>query len=77
MKNANPKEETKVKSPIEAIKAAAARMDTGLVEQAIRTIGGSMHVSTDQRLVRAALIEIIAERSGEDRADTIMDELGM
>lgn len=61
---------------IEIIKDAAARLNTEQIERAIRAIGGG-NVPADNRLVRAALIEMILDRDGESAADDLMDDLGM
>lgn len=55
---------------------AARKQSTEMVLQCVRTIGGG-HVEADHRMVRAALIEVYAERCGEDAADALMTELGM
>ena len=64
---------------IEQIKFAADDVDTRTILESIRQIGGGtpVGINRDSRVVRAGLIEVIAEREGVDAADAIMDEIGM
>ena len=66
-------------SAIEQIKYAANDVGTRTILDSIRQIGGGTPVGINRhrRVVRAALIEVIAEREGVAAADAIMDEIGM
>ena len=56
--------------------AYAQKQKTETLLDAIRIIGGG-NVSEDVRMARAAMIEVIAERMGDEAADNLMDELGL
>jgi len=64
---------------IEQIKHAANDVGTRTILDSIRQIGGGTldGMNRDSRVVRAALVEVIAEREGVAAADAIMDEIGM
>jgi hypothetical protein len=61
---------------IDAIKEKASQYSTEIILETIRTIGGG-YVDQDKRMVRAALIDLYAERTSEDAADNLMDEIGL
>ena len=50
---------------------------TDQILKALAVIGGSSRVTAEEQMVRAAMIEVFAEREGEDAADELMDTLGM
>ena len=52
-------------------------LSTDQILEGLAVIGGSSQVTTEERMVRAAMIEVIAEREGEDAADELMATLGM
>jgi len=62
---------------IEDLKAVANSQSTETIVSCIRLIGGSMEVPTEERLARAALIEVYKERAGDEAAEALMDEIGM
>lgn len=42
----------------------------------VKLLGGA-HLPTDQRMVRAALIEAYARKTSPEQADSLMDEIGL
>ena len=52
-------------------------MTTAQILEGVKIIGGAFTVTTEQRMVRAALLEVYQERMGEDAIDSLMVELGM
>lgn len=61
---------------MEQLKAKVRTQDTDTILECIMKIGGG-HVSTEERMVRAALIDVYAERTSEEDADALMDVLGL
>ena len=61
---------------IEILKEKAREQTTEMILECIRTIGGGF-VSVEERMVRAALIDVYAERTSNADADTLMDEIGL
>lgn len=53
-----------------------AALTTEQIHSAIAAIGGG-HVETDQRMVRAFLIEEVITREGIAAGDALMDSLGL
>jgi hypothetical protein len=60
---------------IDAIKHALTKETQTLID-AIKVIGGG-RVSVELRMARAAMIEALIIREGEELADALMDQLGM
>lgn len=56
--------------------AGITALTTEQLHQAIEAIGGG-HVETDQRMVRAYLIEEIITREGVAVGDELMDRMGL
>lgn len=61
---------------METLKNKVREMTTAQIVESVKLIGGG-HVDTDRRMVRAALIDVYAEREGEEAADALMDEIGL
>jgi hypothetical protein len=61
---------------MEKLIAKTRTMTTDQILEAVTIIGGG-NVSTEELMVRAALIEVYGERKGDDAADALMDMLGM
>ena len=61
---------------MEKLIAAARKYTNTQVTDAIRLLGGGM-LDEDKRMVRGALIEVYAERFGDEAADKLMDEIGL
>lgn len=59
-----------------ALTAGIAALTTEQIYTSVRAIGGG-HVDTDQRMVRAYLIEELIAREGEQAGDALMDEVGL
>jgi hypothetical protein len=66
----------KRKRKMEKIKSAIRTQTTDMILECVTKIGGGQ-VSTEQAMVRAALIDIYIEREGEAAGETLMDLLGM
>lgn len=56
--------------------ARIADMTTEQIREAVAAIGGG-HVDTENRMVRAYLIEELITREGVKAGDKLMDELGL
>lgn len=61
---------------MEKLIAAVQTQTTDEILAAILVIGGGQ-VATEPRMVRAALLEVYGQREGVDKADKLMDSLGM
>ncbi len=61
---------------MEIMIAAAMKKDIEILKDAVRMIGGG-HVDGDTRMARAAMIEVICIKAGNDAGDAIMDEIGL
>ena len=55
------------------------KMDTDMILICAQKIGGGDYtkLGKEERMVRAALIDVYEKREGEDAADALMDLLGM
>lgn len=62
---------------MEKLIAAARKYTNTQVTDAIRVLGGGFLPDEDKRMVRGALIEVYAERFGDEAADKLMDEIGL
>mgnify|MGYP007059401944 CR=1 FL=1 len=62
---------------VQMIQNAVKNQSTEVIYACIRQIGGAFDIDQDSRVTRAALIQEIADREGDEAADKIMDELGM
>lgn len=60
----------------EQLVAGIAALTTDQIRNAVAAIGGG-HVDTENRMVRAYLIEELIAREGVEAGDAIMDSLGM
>jgi len=49
---------------------------TEMILECLTIIGGG-HVSVDERMARAALIQVYIERTSEEEGDALMDMLGL
>jgi len=63
MKNAN-----------NTIKEAASQQNTETLKKAIRELGGG-DVAKDARMIRAAMLDIIFEREGENAFEALCEEI--
>jgi hypothetical protein len=61
---------------MEKIKSAIRTQTTEMILECVTKIGGGQ-VSTEQAMVRAALIDVYIERTSEEDGDMLMDLLGM
>jgi hypothetical protein len=61
---------------VEQLKAKARTQTTEMILDCLLMIGGG-HVSEDERMVRAALIDVYIERTSPEDGDTLMDILGL
>jgi hypothetical protein len=61
---------------MEKIKSAIRTQTTEMILECVTQIGGGQ-VSTEQTMVRAALIDVYIERTSEEDGDMLMDLLGM
>ena len=52
----------------------ARKQNTETLIDCVKVIGGE---TPEQRMSRAAMIEVIIERNGNDFADRLMDEIGL
>lgn len=59
-----------------ALTAGIAALSTEQIYEAVRAIGGG-YVDTDQRMVRAYLIEELITRDGDQAGNALMDEVGL
>jgi hypothetical protein len=53
-----------------------ATLSTEQIISGVKAIGGA-HVDTDQRMVRAYMIEELIKREGVEAGDALMDEVGL
>lgn len=58
------------------MKIAAAVLTTAQLVDAIKTLGGDK-LPTAETMTRATLIDLYAEREGEEAADALMDQIGL
>lgn len=65
-----------IEEHIEQLRAHARTLSTSQIAHSIRTFGGGA-LPPAETSVRAALLDLIAERSGLDAADLLMDEVGL
>ncbi|GEM_PF-2666965 len=65
-----------IEEHIEQLKAHARTLSTPQIAHAVRTFGGCA-LPPAETSVRAALIDIIAERAGDTAADLLMNEIGL
>tara|TARA_R100001163_G_C5050624_1_gene187477 strand:+ start:1062 stop:1274 length:213 start_codon:yes stop_codon:yes gene_type:complete len=56
------------------IKEEASKQDTPTIKKAIRAIGGG-HVGEYARMARAALLDIIFDREGENAFESLCEEI--
>ena len=61
---------------VSILTARIADMTTVQIREAVSAIGGG-HVDTENRMVRAYLIEELIAREGVEAGDKLMDELGL
>jgi hypothetical protein len=61
---------------VSILTARIADMTTEQIREAVSVIGGG-HVDTENRMVRAYLIEELISREGVEAGDKLMDELGL
>lgn len=61
---------------VSILTARIADMTTDQIREAVAVIGGG-HVDTENRMVRAYLIEELIAREGVEVGDKLMDELGL
>lgn len=61
---------------MEQLIAKARTQSTETILECLMVIGGGI-VDVDERMVRAALIEVYKERTSEEDADALMDALGL
>ena len=61
---------------MEKLITAVQAKTTDEILAAILVIGGGQ-VATEARMVRAALLEVYGQREGVDKANELMDSLGM
>lgn len=59
---------------MEKLIAAIESKTTKQILECVRMVGGA---TQEQRMVRAALIEVYGKRCGDEAADALMDELGL
>lgn len=52
----------------------ARKQTTDTLVQCVKEVGGS---TAAHRMSRAAMIEVIIERNGDDFADSLMEEIGL
>ncbi len=60
-----------------AVKAKIRTQDTETILACILAMGGGALSTSEERLVRAALIDVYIERTSEEDGDALMDALGM
>lgn len=60
----------------EKMKATARVLSTAQIVEAVKKLGGD-HLPTAENMTRALLIDLYAEREGEEAADALMDEIGL
>lgn len=58
-----------------ALFASANELETGEIRSALLEIGGGITGSDEERLIRNALLEVYAQRCGEDAAQQLLDEI--
>ena len=61
---------------METLKAHARTKSTEVLTDAIKMIGGGS-VSTELRMSRCAMLNVIEERNGGDAVDSLMDIIGL
>jgi hypothetical protein len=61
---------------MERMKAYARTIPTPVLIDAIMLLGGG-RLDTDHNMARAALLDVYAERMGDEECDALMDLLGM
>ena len=61
---------------MEKMKKAARQRKTSTLKDAVMMIGGG-NVSTELRMSRAVMLDVICEREGEEACDAILNVLGM
>jgi hypothetical protein len=62
---------------MEKLIAFANTQPTSTLYETVRLIGGASNVSKEKMMARAACIQVIEMRDGEEAGDALMDELGM
>lgn len=58
------------------MKATARTLSTAQVVEAVKTLGGA-RLPTAETMTRALLIDVYAEREGDEAADALMDAIGL
>ena len=53
---------------------ASRKQNTDMLIECVKAIGGD---TPEQRMSRAAMIEVVVERNGEEFADALMNEIGL
>ena len=61
---------------MEQLKAKVRTQTTEIILDCIMKIGGG-HVSVEERMVRAALLDVYEERTSGEDLDALMDVLGL
>lgn len=61
---------------MEQLKEKVRTQTTETILDCIMQMGGG-HVTTEERMVRAALIQVYEERTSPEEADALMDVLGL
>ncbi|MEA3641283.1 MAG: hypothetical protein VBE63_15265 [Lamprobacter sp.] len=61
---------------MEQLREKIRAMTTSQIQESVNAIGGGK-ASTEETMVRAALIDVYEERKGEKAADALMQSLGM
>lgn len=62
---------------IDQIMAASRHLSTTQIVDCVLEIGAGVTNTPEERMVRAALVDLYQEREGEEAADRLMDEIGL